>query len=443
MGPGRRAWQLASAVAAEGHETRLLWVDPQPAGVSAGRTLEAASLGNRSIEETYIRCADLGRDGARECLEAPRSDAIVAATVHASAWVAKNAPQDIPLWFDVFGDPLAEAQAKAAADGNDLALARYWEALVTALERADRVSAVSQAQAFALIGQLGLVGRLTGGAAGHELVSVIPCAAERDSTQRDPSVDRRFPEGAFVALFGGSFNTWCDVPTWLAGVEQAMDVEPSIHVAVTGGPVQGHDESTFARFLDRRAASRHASRILYFGWLERRVLTALYARADVGVNVERELYERRLGAENRVVDWMAHGVPAITTGLSEMGRKLVDAGLAFGVPVGDPSALAATLVRLARDRSRVRETAERCEQHAARHLRPATTCRPLVDWCTRPTKLGAECASPLRIALASEPRALSGLLESYLAELGAVELGYRSVRWLWRRFVGAARRRRA
>ena len=119
MGPGRRAWQLASAVAAEGHETRLLWVDPQPAGVSPGRTLEAASLGNRSIEETYIRCADLGREGARECLEAPRSDAIVAATVHASAWVAKNAPQDIPLWFDVFGDPLAEAQAKAAADGNE------------------------------------------------------------------------------------------------------------------------------------------------------------------------------------------------------------------------------------------------------------------------------------------------------------------------------------
>ena len=70
---------------------------------------------------------------------------------------------------------MAEAQAKMEAsrqEGNHpLAYARLLSQL---LVRGDRFSAVSERQRLALLGQLGLVGRLTAETVGYELVSNIP-----------------------------------------------------------------------------------------------------------------------------------------------------------------------------------------------------------------------------------------------------------------------------
>ena len=55
---------------------------------------------------------------------------------------------------------------------------------------------------------------------------------------------------AFVLLWSGSFNTWCDVDTLFTGIERAMERLPSLVFLSTGGEVRGHDEvrtRTFAR----------------------------------------------------------------------------------------------------------------------------------------------------------------------------------------------------
>ena len=434
FGPGRRTAHFAYSLADAGHDVSVLWrcddeQQPQPSSArfetAAGASFHASACAERSF-----------RNGdARRILDEVGPDVAVGATVHGSACLVGVAPSDLPIWADVFGDPMAEAQARAAVDGSDFALGQYWESLARVLVRADRFSAVSGAQAHALVGQLGLAARLTGGVAGDELVSVIPCAAERS-----PSLCTRWargalvPRDAFVVLFSGSFNTWCDVETIFNGVERAMDLDATLHFVATGGAVPGHHERGVDELTERVAASSHRDRFHLLGWIAPERLAALYEESDVGLNVERELYERRLGGENRVAEWMAYGVPAVTTGASEMGRLLVDRGLAFGVRSADADDLCRTLVYLARDRARVGAVGEACREYAERRLGFSITAAPLLEWCAKPRAAASRNGRP-RLALVSDPRSVSRLLEEYVNSLGPSELGYRSVRWLWRRLT--------
>jgi len=435
FGPGRRTTHFAFALADAGHEVTVLWIADDRSTESAstrvstprGATLEARAVSVRTFADGRVR----------RLLDELAPSALVGATVHASAQLARAAALGVPLWADVFGDPMAEAQAKAAADGDDSSLPRFWDALALVLARADRFSAVSVAQSHALVGQLGLAGRLSGAAIGDDLVAVVPCGAEPSYESANAPVvpwlrGERIPLDALVALFTGSFNTWCDVGTMVSGVERAMDLDAMLHFVATGGAIPGHHSATAGEFERRIASSRHRARFHLLGWIPSARLAALYLESDVGLNIEQVIYERRLGAENRVTEWMAYGVPAITTGQSELGRSLVDRGLAFGVRPSDAEDIGRTLVYLARDRERLRATAIACQEDAARRSTFAVTARPLLEWCEAPLARPPD-GQGARLALVSDPRALSGLLEEYVATLGPAELGYRSVRWLWRR----------
>jgi glycosyltransferase involved in cell wall biosynthesis len=439
FGPGRRTTHFAFALADAGHDVTVLWIaDDGSAETAATRfsTPRGASLEARAVS---VHAFADGR--VRRFLDELAPSAVVGAAVHASAQLARAAAPGTPLWADVFGDPMAEAQAKAAADGDDSSLATFWDALAVVLARGDRFSAVSVAQSHALVGQLGLAGRLSGSVIGDDLVAVIPCAAEPASDSsyactHEPALPglrgERVPHDSFVALFTGSFNTWCDVGTMVSGVERAMDLDEKLRFVATGGAIPGHHSAT-ARDVERRiATSRHRARFHLLGWIPSIRLRGLYLESDVGLNIERAIYERHFGAENRVTEWMAYGVPAITTGQSELGRFLVERGLAFGVRPGDAEDLGRTLVYLARDRERLRTTALACKGDAARRATFAVTARPLLEWCEAPVSRPLD-RRPARLALVSDPRALSGLLEQYVATLGPAELGYRSVRWIWRR----------
>jgi hypothetical protein len=433
FGPGRRTTHFAFALADAGHEVTVLWISDD--GLTESVSTRVSTPRGATLEARAISVRTFADGRVRRLLDELAPSALVGATVHASAQLARVAAPGVPLWADVFGDPMAEAQAKAAADGDDSSLPRFWDALTLVLARGDRFSAVSVAQSHALVGQLGLAGRLSGVAVGDDLVAVVPCAAEPSSAPAVPWLrGERIPLDALIVLFTGSFNTWCDVGTMVSGVERAMDLDTMLHFVATGGAIPGHHSATAREFERRVAGSRHRARFHLLGWIPPARLAALYLEGDVGLNIEQEIYERRLGAENRVTEWMAYGVPAITTGQSELGRSLVDRGLAFGVRPGDVEDIGRTLVYLARGRERLRATGLACREDAARRSTFAVTARPLIEWCKAPLAR-PPAGQESRLALVSDPRALSGLLEEYVATLGPAELGYRSVRWLWRRVV--------
>lgn len=432
-GPGLRASHFAKALALAGHDVFVVAV------VGEGETAPDAT--GSEIPVAFVTEKRLFDEALRRRLDAFAPDAVVGVTAYAAS-LAARLRLDAPLWADVFGDLMAEAQAKAARSGSDWSIVHFWTLMRGVLESADRFSAVSGAQAHALVGQLGLAGRLSARTAGEDLVAVIPCAAEAPAASADRAKARAalgLPSDAFVLLSSGGVNTWCDVDTLAAGVADAMRRDPRVHLLVTGGAIPGHDEESMPRLL-RGLAAADATRVHLLGWIDSCRLPAVYAAADLGLHVEEKLYERELGAENRVVEWLAHGLPLATTALSETGRELVREGLAIAVKPGDAGDLAEAILRAAASPEERHETARRGAQWAASARGLEDTAAPLLRWCAAPRAArDRDGARLVRLGLLSHPETSVEMLEAYVAALPLREVARRGTRWVLRRALSAAR----
>ena len=434
-GPGLRASHLALALVSGGHRVLLVAV------LEEGERAPLACSPPPSMEIVFTTERNLVSPAMRTRLSAFSPEAVVGATVYASS-LATRLGFDVPLWADVFGDILAEAQAKAARSGNDWSIVHFWTLLRPVLERGDRFSAVSRAQANALIGQLGMAGRLSSRTAGEELVAVIPCSSEAPAarTQDDKVGTRRrlreelgFGADDFVLLASGGVNTWCDVETTVRGVAAAMEGEPRLRLVVTGGDIPGHDETSYAALL-HGLAGLDASRVRVLGWIDSSRLPDLYLACDLGLHVERSLYERTLGAENRVVEWLAHGLPCVTTARSEAGAELVARGFAFGCEPSCPASLDRALRLACAGGLATRAAGREGAAWVASSRVPDRTAAPLVEWCASPRFAGDAAGQRLlRLGLLSQPGTSAEMLEAYVAELPVGEVARRGLRWLWRR----------
>lgn len=445
-GPGLRSAHFASALAAAGHDVMLLAVLAEDEAVPSLPD-EGASTSPSGTDRgpdprlEFVRERDLVLPAVRARLARFAPDAVVGATAYASA-LAARLRLEVPLWADVFGDLMSEAQAKAARHASDWSLVHFWTLMRTVLERGDRFSAVSHAQSHALVGQLGLAGRLSSRTSGEELVSVVPCAAGLPATRSDRETARRafgFAPDDFVLLVSGGVNTWCDVETLCAGVAMAMREEPRLRLVVTGGAIPGHDEASHVE-LRRRLAALPAARVLDLGWIDSRRLAGVYAAADLGLVVERPIYERRLGAENRVVEWLAHGLVCATTAASESGAELAREGLSLRCAPGDGRALADLVMAAAGDPARheaarmLVDARRRGPAWVARERSFAGTAAPLLAWCAAPCfARDRDGARLLQLGLVSQPATSAEMLEAYVAELPVREVLRRGVRWVFRR----------
>lgn len=436
-GAGLRTEHFARALLADGNELMVCYVDGQT------QRRPATVLQNLDGKDGIVCVAVGERDFESGLLEAPLArfspEAMVGVGIQGSA-LATRLVTGLPLWADVFGDPMAEAQAKACLDGDDRSVVRFWNMLGPTLAGADRFSAVSERQADALLGQLGLAGRLSRHTAAEDMVAVIPCAAEpepncdRDGLRRRLRGELGIAADDFVVLWSGSFNTWCDIDTLFDGLEQAMTAESGLRFVATGGEVRGHDEMSYQRFCRHVERSPNRRRYHLRGWVCSEELPAYYAAADLGVVSEFDVYERRLGSENRVVQWLVHGLAAATSARSELGRCLATRELALPWHPGDAGSLASCLLAAARDPERTAAIGEAGRHWACSHLGFEVTAAPLVDWCRAPGRAGdAGRQAPLSLGLFSEPGSVVHLLENYLASLSLTQLAWRSLRWLWRR----------
>lgn len=385
-GPGMRSWQFARALTLQGHAVKLVamrtpgaYDDREPAAEERIDGFEVERLAE-------ARFFDRGEIEAR--IEAFRPDALVGATIYGSRALA-SCRSNLPFWADQFGHVMAEAQARAALDGDDLVLGFFWSMVQEVGRRADRLSTVSRRQRYAAIGELGALGRLNAASCGRDLVSVVPCAvvpgapaAAGASAFRGTKV----PAGAFVALWSGSYNVWSDVETLFAGLEAAMASDLRIHFVSTGGAIEGHDVLTYPRLAERVARSPHRERFHLDGWVANELLPAYVAEADVGVLSERPIYEGVLGSKNRIVQWLAAGLPVVSNRVGDLGDDLEEhaAGLTF--PAGDAEALARHLLWAASHPEELRAMAERGRSLAHARFSIEETTRDLAAWAAAPER---------------------------------------------------------
>ncbi len=373
--PGARAWQLARPLAAAGHAV-CLGLARIP-GAYDGDPPAVAELCRDGIL-IYLLGRDLFSSGdALDRLVASFApDVVVGATAVPSRRAAEVAGER-PLWVDFFGDPMAEAQAKAAVHPDGDHLTAYWRLTADLLERGDAFSAVSERQRLALIGQLGLAGRLNRATCGHQLVHTVPLCAGAADRVSDAVPPEELDDGDFVVLWSGGYNTWCDVETLFRALERAMEQNGAIRFVSTGGGIEGQDVTTYGRFRELVAGSRFGDRFHLKGRLPERRAAGYLARADLGVVTEKPIAERLLGGSARLLGWMSAGLPFVCARLSEVSVEAEGSGLGTTYPPGDAEALAERILAAA---GRGRRPRRRPGAELLDGLTAEATTRPLVAW---------------------------------------------------------------
>lgn len=363
----------------------LLVGDLSDAGFAALRTRHfAAALG---VDGRVVRVVDW-RDDVAGVARSAGPAAVVTAGNHgptraALAAVAALGTAGAPpaFWLDVAGDPFAEAQAFAAhsSDPTEAAIeaTAVWAA---AYARADAFSTVCAPGRFALLGALGLLGRLARFKLGEEPVYVLPCAADFPD---EPGPARG--AGLHVALLGG-FNTWFDDETLLSGLLLAMARAP-VRVTIAGGAIEGHHTEGFARFQAGARASSFAERFHFVGWVPHAELRALLAPAQLTICLDRAGPEAELGARTRVLYALHQGLRVLATARSPIVAEAVAASMVEAVPaaceVGSVAAAEALATAILRDRGAPEESARRTWLN---ERSVTATTGPLRAWATHPKR---------------------------------------------------------
>jgi len=287
---------------------------------------------------------------------------------------------DLPFWADVPGDPFAEAQARNAVEAGD-ALPGQASTVLGALARADAFSVCSTPQRHALLGQLGLLGRLSASPPGFPWASVLPPAWDAAGLPEAPPRTRSPGSPLSVALFGG-WNNWVDTDTLAQGLLRAMERGADVRVQVFGGAVPGHAETGFRRFQDVRTGP-FGGRFTFWGWVPHAELGARLSEAHVTINADIRGAEPERGSRTRLLVALHQGLEVITTPETELARDLARDGFVRSFPTGDANRLADMLVRVAsegpegwrQDRSVLRD-----------RYRPTVIARPLLAWVRDPVR---------------------------------------------------------
>lgn len=294
----------------------------------------------------------------------------------------------IPFWADLFGHVMAEAQARAYIDGNDECLFHYWNSEYNIISNADIFSCVSLRQKYALIGELGVVGRLNKYTSGYDFVNIIPCGLPLGEYSHTKKVFRgrdSIKKDDFVVLWTGGYNTWTDIDTLFKGLMLAMEKNSEIKFVSTGGEIPEQDMKTYPRFLSMINSSPYKDRFIMKGWVAGEDVPNYYLEADVGINIDKDIYEVRLGSKNRILDWFRAGLCALSSNVCELTDIIEKEKIGYTFKPYDSNDLSAKLIYLANHPDEVKKTAIAGKKYGLLNFNFNKTTEKLQKWVENPT----------------------------------------------------------
>ncbi|MBX7245190.1 MAG: glycosyltransferase [Candidatus Sumerlaeaceae bacterium] len=316
-------------------------------------------------------------------------NAMVAINLNAAAVVCQLETR-LPMWVDLCGYTMGEAQAKCGVYQDDSYLRHFWARERLALRRGDRFSCVSFKQMYANLAELAVLGRLSQFNFSHPFCTVIPIAASEEFLNPANYPNERryrgklFPTDAFVIIWSGGFNTWTDARSLAGALSLAMEQEPRIHFVATGGAIPGHDEITYETFKSEMLKTGYLDRCHLLDWVEAQEIFALYREGDLGINIDSLNYETVFGARNRLTNMMAAGLPVLTTLGTEISEIIDENKLGYVVRIGRVNDYADALIRAAKNPAERRAFATRARKFVAENFSYEATTRSLIAWADNP-----------------------------------------------------------
>ncbi len=391
-GQSLRTWHVTDVLRNAGHDVDLLAIqtDGHEPSADVANKVAYARYGTFPYGIIHSWNPEVVLPILKEVVDSESYDCIVGVNVNAAAIVARlDTP--VPMWCDLMGHMMGEAQAKCGVEESDELLLHFWERQRRVLRRVDRVSVSAFKQMYAVIGELGALGRLGYRNAAHNFCSVIPIAADPMFLEIELPVTEKqmrgklFPDDAFAVLWTGGYNTWTDVEALAAALSIAMEQVPRMQFISTGGAIPGHNEGTYPRFVDLMKRSGFLDRCHFLGWIPGSEVAPLYAECDLGLNIDGFNYETLLGGRNRLVNMMAAGLPILTTLGTELSEIIADNRLGYIVRIGQVHEFADTLVRASKISRERRQYGQRGRDYVKKHFTPDEVMRPLLKWVANPT----------------------------------------------------------
>jgi len=382
-----RTEQLVEPILAAGHEVRLCAASYFS---THGRRRYVRRMRDGLLDyyEMNFLMADQ-RDQLESLCDEYSPDCVIAVSPQAGM-LAAGIVGDLPLWCDLYGAIMAEAQAKAYVYNDNDFLSGFWASERVLLERGDVFSTCSTFQEHFLVGELAVMGRLNRQSFGYQFAHTIPPGV-RGNALRAPRGrvlrGKLVGEDDFVILWAGGYNTWTDIDTLFPALEQVFSQNRRARFVSFGGHIDRHDDVTYARFCRMVEGSRYRSRYVLCGWRSRNDVLRAYRESDIGVNIDRYHYELVFGTRTRLVEMIAYGLPVITTVGCQLSHVIRDNDLGLRFRIGDSDGMAQSLLRYARALPASREHySERALAYFGEHFSYAKTCEPLLSWLREPRR---------------------------------------------------------
>ena len=379
-----RTWHFTRPLLDDGHRVRLIAgrlpktypEDAEPVTVTRRGALEYFSLSAEVFHD---------RGYVQKLADELEPEAILGVNTHPASRAVKIDTEQ-PIWCDLNGWIMAEAQTKCRVYDDDRYLSHFWSMERAVLDRADVISTVSEAQAHATLGELAARGRLGRRSFGYRFVYRVPNAVSEVEYRHDKTVLRGSvaADGDFVVLWAGGYNTWTDVDLLYEALTTAMAEVPELRFVSTGGAIDGHDEITFDSFRRRASGSPFADRFHFAGWVPTEDVPSYYFESDLGINVDSYNYETVFGARNRLNDMMKVGLPVLTTTGTEISRIVAERELGLTCATGDAGAFAERLIWAARHRDRLPAMAEAARDFVHDEFSYERTTEPVRAWAADP-----------------------------------------------------------
>lgn len=300
----------------------------------------------------------------------------------------------VPIWMDIYGDPITIMQAAVYRAGSDRGLKTFMGFVRLVLEKGDIFSVCGTPQKHMLVGELAMIGRVNRYTFGYEFGhAILPGAFMVTETAKRSQLKERkllsqagVPEDAFVVLWAGGYNTWTDVDTLFNGLVQAMDAEKRLVYVSVGASTYEAPDNVYVRFQQLIAASSHRDRFYLLGWRPWSEVAGYYRESDVGINIDSQHYETVYGTRTRLVEMIGEGLPIVTSFGTELGSLLVNAGAALGFSIGDRVQLGNHLTKLAADPEHTQKMSANALAFAKGELSIASTTKPIREWVKAPQR---------------------------------------------------------
>lgn len=383
-------------------DRRVVLITPEPIGDNmagpAIRMYELAGAVGAVMPAELVSLTTTSRDQLESLLSTATTVVIQGDVLGLHPWIGDL---DVPIVVDAY-DPFHLEQLEATkSEGEDRRRSIVRDcisALNVQLSRADFVLCASDRQRALWIGHLSALGRVNPATYDEDpsldgLIAIVPFGVSGSAGQTPVAgIRARLGVGVDnpIALWAGGVYPWLDAEILVRAMAQLRAELPEARLVVLGGghPVvvgRPDDARETAKKLAADLGVLEQTCLFPDYWVPYNRRHAWLAEAQVGVSTHLDHVETEFSFRTRCLDYLAAGLPIITSGGDAVSDLVRATGCGIVVAPGDTVGLVDAL-RIALSDTEFRDRAAAASRAAAKEFQWERVAAPLVEFCRQPRR---------------------------------------------------------